>query len=93
MSEQVEVWFFTVTEVAQRLGVCRETVRKRIHRGDLPHIKIANFYKVPVEALGCTPPQPLAFRHEVQLELPFQPPLRPVRVWRNTRKSIHDALG
>jgi excisionase family DNA binding protein len=85
---QVEVWYYNVTEVARRLGCHRTTVLARIRRGDLPHIKVANFYRVPVEALGDTPPTPLVSPCWRQLELPFDPPLRPVRVWRNTGRPI-----
>ena len=41
----------TVAEVAGRLGVCRDTVYRMCDRGELPHVRIANFLRVPAEDL------------------------------------------
>lgn len=31
----------TIREVAQRLGIAEQTVRRLIHSGDLPHVRIS----------------------------------------------------
>jgi len=36
----------TVVEVAERLGVCRDTVYRMCDRVELPHVRIANFLRV-----------------------------------------------
>lgn len=86
---QVGVWYFTVAEVCERLRLSRATVYAQIRSGDLPAIRVGTAYKVPVTALGLTPPSPLACARWEQLELPFDPPLRRVRVWRNTGKPVN----
>jgi excisionase family DNA binding protein len=42
----------TVAEVAEHLGVCRDTVYRMCNRGEFPHVRLANFLRVPAEELA-----------------------------------------
>lgn len=42
---------YTVNEVAQALGVCKATVRKVIHSGDLEAVRAGRKLLIPVAAL------------------------------------------
>lgn len=77
---EVSVWYLGVADVARILRLHPRTVYAAVRRGDLPHIRVGQAIKIPVEALGLTPPSPRdRRRREVQLELPFDPPLWPIR--------------
>jgi len=41
----------TAAEAAKLLGVCRDTVYRMCDRGELPHVRFANFLGVPLEDL------------------------------------------
>jgi excisionase family DNA binding protein len=41
----------TVSQVADRLGVCRSTVYQLCERGEIRHVRVSNAIRVPVEAL------------------------------------------
>jgi excisionase family DNA binding protein len=47
--------FVSVAEAAERLGITRQAVLKRIRTGRLPARKVGRNYIVPAEALGPTP--------------------------------------
>lgn len=38
-------------EVAERLGINRQTVLNAIHNGELPHVRVGRQYRVPESAL------------------------------------------
>ena len=44
--------FMTVSQVAERLGVCRSTVYQLCERGEIPHVRVSNAIRVPVQALA-----------------------------------------
>jgi excisionase family DNA binding protein len=39
----------TITEAAERLGVCENTVREGMRRGDIPSLKVCGRYIIPRE--------------------------------------------
>jgi excisionase family DNA binding protein len=41
-----------VSQVADRLGVCRSTVYQLCERGEIRHVRVANAIRVSVEALS-----------------------------------------
>jgi len=41
----------TAAEAAELLGVCRDTVYRMCDRGELPHVRFANFLRVPLADL------------------------------------------
>ncbi|HLF68704.1 MAG TPA: nucleotidyltransferase domain-containing protein [Gaiellaceae bacterium] len=45
----------SVAQVAERLGITRQAVLKRIHRGRLPAVKVGRAYVVPADALAESP--------------------------------------
>lgn len=42
-----------VSEVADRLGVCRATVYELVSRGQLPHVRVGNAIRIPSEVVAA----------------------------------------
>jgi excisionase family DNA binding protein len=43
--------FISIATAADELGLNPETVRKAVHRGELPSIRIGHVFRIPREAL------------------------------------------
>ncbi len=86
--------WWTVGDAAKLLRVNVNTLYQACAREDFPHNRWDNGYiSIPAEAMGLTP-IPVAIRGvegpEVigQLELPFDKPIMPIKVYRNTGRPV-----
>jgi excisionase family DNA binding protein len=43
--------FISIATAADELGLSPETVRKAVHRGEIPSIRIGHVFRIPREAL------------------------------------------
>ena len=53
-----EADFLSVAQAAERLGITRQAVLKRIRGGRLPATRVGRAYVVPASALDTSPPEP-----------------------------------
>lgn len=86
--------WWSVADAARMLRVNVNTLYQACAAEDFPHERWENGYiSIPAEAMGLTP-KPIIIEGyndtEVkgQLELPFEKPIIPVRVYRNTGQRI-----
>lgn len=47
-----EALFYSPLQVAELLGVCRETIYRRVAVGDIPHVRVGN--KIRIHRLTLT---------------------------------------
>lgn len=86
--------WWSVGDAAKLLRVNVNTLYQACARGDFPHERWENGYiSIPAEAMGLTPPKVIIEGYndvEVkgQLELPFDKPIIPIRVYRNTGRPV-----
>lgn len=47
-----EALFYSPLQVAELLGVCRETIYRRVADGEIPHVRVGNKIRIHRTTLG-----------------------------------------
>ena len=84
----VKKGFYSVVEAARIMGISREAVLKKIHRGDIEATKVGRAFVIPGEGFLAVAGQPLSERQHALLDRAVS---RVIRDYGPALKQLGDA--